>query len=68
MQRKSRILITGGAGYIGSKLSTRLVELGYDVTVIDILKFNKNSLLHLLSKKNFKLIYGDTRNKNLLNK
>ncbi len=68
MQRKSRILITGGAGYIGSKLSTRLVELGYDVTVIDILKFNKNSLLHLVSKKNFKLIYGDTRNKNLLNK
>ena len=66
--KKSRILITGGAGYIGSKLSTRLVELGYDVTVIDILKFNKNSLLHLLSKKNFKLIYGDTRNKNLLNK
>ncbi len=68
MKKKNRILITGGAGYIGSQLSTRLVELGYKVTVIDILKFNKNSILHLLSKKNFKLICGDTRNKKLLDR
>tara|TARA_B100001027_G_C16220685_1_gene309665 strand:+ start:136 stop:1083 length:948 start_codon:yes stop_codon:yes gene_type:complete len=68
MKKKSRVLITGGAGYIGSKLSTRLIELGYKVTVIDILKFDKNSLLHLLSRKNFKFIKGDTRNKKLLNK
>ena len=45
MNFKNRILITGGAGYIGSKLSTRLVELGFSVTVIDILKYNKNSYL-----------------------
>ena len=67
MNLKNRILITGGAGYIGSKLSTRLVELGFSVTVIDILKYNKNSLSHLLSHKNFNFIHADTRNKLILN-
>lgn len=66
MKKKDKILITGGAGYIGSMLSTKLIDLGYNVTVIDILKFNKNSLLHLLSNKNFKFINGDTRDKKLL--
>ena len=46
-------LITGGAGYIGSKLATKLVNLNFEVTVIDILKFSKNSLNHLFYKKNF---------------
>ena len=32
-----KILITGGAGYIGSMLATKLVYLGYDITVIDLL-------------------------------
>jgi nucleoside-diphosphate-sugar epimerase len=68
MKRKDKILITGGAGYIGSMLSTKLLNLGYKVTVIDLLKFDKNSLLHLASNKNFNFIYGDTRNKKLLNK
>ena len=48
---RKRVLITGGAGYIGSLLSTRLVDKGYMVTVIDTLEFNKNSLLHLFAKK-----------------
>ena len=42
-----KILITGGAGYIGSMLSTKLVNLGYNVTVLDLLKYDKNSLSHL---------------------
>ena len=33
-----KILITGGAGYIGSILATKLVELGHQVTVVDLLK------------------------------
>ena len=61
--RKYKILITGGAGYIGSMLSTKLVELGHRVTVIDKLNFSKNSIAHLLYSKNFKFIYGDVRNK-----
>ena len=34
-----KILITGGAGYIGSMLCTELVNLGHNVTVIDLLKY-----------------------------
>jgi len=64
-----KILITGGAGYIGSMLSTRLIEKGYQVTVVDLLKYdNKDSLNHLYFNKNFKFVYGDIRNIGLLKK
>ena len=58
-----KILITGGAGYIGSILVSDLVQKGYFVTVIDNLKFEKNSLSHLLGFKNFKFIKADVRRK-----
>ena len=64
---KKNILITGGAGYIGSVLASKLVYLGHKVTIIDVLKFSSNSLNHLHSYKNFKLIVGDVRNKKLIN-
>ena len=41
--KKKNILITGGAGYIGSMLSTELVNLGHTVTVVDTLKYSSNS-------------------------
>ncbi len=63
-----KILITGGAGYIGSMLATKLVYLGYDITVIDLLKYSSTSLNHLHLHKNFKLIVGDVRNKSLIKK
>ena len=63
-----KILITGGAGYIGSMLCTKLINFGYQVTVIDLLKYNKSSLNHLYFYKNFKLIVGDIRNKKLMKK
>ena len=65
---RKKILITGGAGYIGSMLTTKLVYLGYDVTVIDLLKFSSSSLNHLHFFKNFKLIVGDVRNESLIKK
>ena len=64
----SKILITGGAGYIGSMLSTRLLNLGHHVTVVDLLKYDKGSLNHLYFHKNFKLIIDDVRKKNLMKK
>ena len=62
----NKILITGGAGYIGSMLSTQLLSLGHEVTVVDLLKYDKGSLNHLYFNKNFKLIKDDVRKKNLI--
>ena len=63
-----KILITGGAGYIGSMLSTKLVNLGYQVTVIDLLKYDKNSLSHLFFYKNFRFIKQDVTNNTFMKK
>jgi nucleoside-diphosphate-sugar epimerase len=66
--KKLNILITGGAGYLGSMLTTKLIEIGHNVTVIDILEFSKTSLLHVFVNKNFKFIKGDVTNKKLISK
>ena len=65
---RKKILVTGGAGYIGSKLVTKLLYNGYEVTVIDVLKFSSKSLNHLFSNKNFHFIKGDVRNRKLMEK
>ena len=52
--KKKNILITGGAGYLGSMMATYLVEEGHNVTIIDKMVFSKTSLLHLYFYKNFK--------------
>ena len=64
----SKILITGGAGYIGSMLCTKLLEEGHTVTSVDLLKYDKGSLNHLYHNKNFKLICDDIRKVNLMKK
>ena len=66
--KKNRVLITGGAGYIGSMLCTFLVEKGFFVTAVDLLKYDKSSLNHLYFFKNFKFINGDIRKKDLMKK
>ena len=63
-----KILILGAAGYIGSKLSTVLVEKGYFVTAVDLLKYDQNSLAHLFSKKNFKFLKEDITKVNVIKK
>ena len=64
----SKILITGGAGYIGSMLCTKLLEKGHTVTTVDLLKYDKGSLSHLYFYKNFKLICDDIRKVSLIKK
>ena len=54
-----KVLITGGAGYLGSTLTQYLLENGYKVDVIDNLMYEQTSLLHLCSNKNFKFMYND---------
>jgi len=54
-----KILITGGAGYIGSTLTDFLLFNNNEVTVIDKLIYDQTSLLHVCNNKNFKLIHDD---------
>ena len=59
-----KILITGGAGYVGSVLTQELVNLGYKVTVLDLMIYGEDVLQ---KNKNLKIIKGDIRDQNLLN-
>ena len=61
------ILITGGAGYLGSVITPLLVNKGYDVTVYDNLMYNQLTLSDLCYKSNFKFVYGDVRDYKKLN-
>lgn len=53
------ILVTGGAGYIGSILTGELLRLGYRVTVVDELMFGGQSLLAYLAHPNFHFVKAD---------
>jgi nucleoside-diphosphate-sugar epimerase len=63
-----KVLITGGAGYLGSVITGRLLTEGYQVTVLDKLLFNQTSLLQYTSNSRFKFVYGDVRNTTELEK
>ena len=60
------VLITGGAGYLGSTLSEELLNRGYKVTALDNLMYKQTSLLHLCSNKNINFIQQDVTDLNLL--
>ena len=57
-----KILITGGAGYIGSVLTYELLNLGHEVTVIDNFMYSQNSLSMCFKFKTFKVEKYDVRN------
>jgi UDP-glucuronate decarboxylase len=55
-----RILVTGGAGFLGSHLSERLVEAGHDVICLDnFFTSQKSNVAHLLGRPNFDLVRHD---------
>ena len=68
----ANILITGGAGYIGSILTPLLINDGHKVTVLDNYKYNQTSLADLIINPNFNLIIKDCREidfiKSIINK
>ena len=59
-----KILITGGAGYVGSKLVPKLLSLDYEVTIIDLMIYGSNVIDDHV---NLKKVKGDIRNQELLN-
>jgi len=63
MSAVKKVLVTGGAGYIGSVLVRLLLKKGYFVRVLDNLNFGGESLIDLLDEENFEFILGDIRNR-----
>ena len=61
-----KVLITGGAGYLGSILTEVLLCNGYSVTVLDNLSYKQLSLTSFCHNPNFKFVHGDVRDKGLL--
>ncbi len=47
------ILVTGGAGFVGSMLVPKLLEEGHNITVVDNLMYHQHTLLGNVSNKNF---------------
>jgi nucleoside-diphosphate-sugar epimerase len=61
-----KILITGGAGYIGSVLAPYLLSLGHEVTVLDNFLFAQNSLAECCGHDAFEVVRGDARSEDLV--
>lgn len=66
--QKQRVLITGGAGYLGSVITGHFLQQGFSVTCLDDLRYGQNSLFQYAPHPDFLFIYGDVRNKELLQK
>jgi len=64
---KEHILVTGGAGYLGSTLVPDLLNEGYKVTVLDNFMFKQTSLNHCAYNHNFNVVKGDIRVKSTMN-
>lgn len=63
-----KILVTGGAGYIGSILVPELLSQGHQVTVVDNFMYKQPSLAGSIANPNLDLVYGDIRDASLMKK
>ena len=62
----AKILVTGGAGYLGSTLCQKLLDLNHEITVLDNFMFGQNSLAHLCHNPKLTIHAGDVRSKSLM--
>ena len=61
-----KIVITGGAGYLGSILAPELLKLGHEVTVVDTFLFRQTSLSDCCSYETFSVVRGDCRQEKIM--
>lgn len=61
-----KILLTGGAGYIGSVLTPLLLQKGFEVTVIDNFMYKQPSLASVTFHRNLNIVYGDVRDYSIM--
>lgn len=63
-----RVLITGGAGYLGSILAEQLLNRSCGVIVLDSLLYGEQNLFHLCANPDFEFVHGDARDEALVKK
>ena len=63
-----KVLVTGGAGYIGTSLVPALLDNNYKVTVLDNLMYNQNVFLEHYINPNFNFEFGDIRDESKVKK
>lgn len=61
-----KVLVTGGAGYLGAVIVEHLLDRGHEVTVLDNLTYGPAPLLHLCADKRFSFVFGDARDEAVL--
>jgi nucleoside-diphosphate-sugar epimerase len=61
-----KILVTGGAGYLGSVLVPQLLAAGHAVTVLDSFMFRQSSLAECCASDSFEVVRGDCRDERLI--
>ena len=66
MVKVINVLVTGGAGYIGSVLVPELLALGHRVTVLDNFMYNQNSLAHICHNPRFEVFNGDASDETIV--
>ncbi|OWF40800.1 UDP-glucuronic acid decarboxylase 1-like isoform X2 [Mizuhopecten yessoensis] len=63
---KGHVLLTGGAGYLGTTMIPILLEDGYEVTIYDIFKWGMHPILNFAQNPRFHIVKGDVRNRDQL--
>lgn len=66
MRMAQHVLVTGGAGYVGTILCEHLLQAGHQVTVVDILRRGGRGLFHLCANPRFEFVFGDVTREDVM--